>query len=88
MLAVVLVLCLGGAAITWLVAKDAGGRVVAATKTRVVAPPPSAGRPKVTDPQLQSAATQMKVSLSEGRARTRRAPPAPSTATRTSRTWS
>ncbi|MET7672208.1 hypothetical protein [Micromonospora luteifusca] len=63
-LAVVLVLCLGGVAITWFAVKDDVGDVVDATKTRVVAPATLAGRPKLTDPQLQSAAddlvTQMK----------------------------
>ncbi|GGO26271.1 hypothetical protein [Micromonospora parathelypteridis] len=63
-LAVVLVLCLGGVAITWFAVKDDVGDVVDATKTRVVAPETLAGRPKLTDPQLQAAAddlvTQMK----------------------------
>ncbi|MEU8392912.1 hypothetical protein [Micromonospora sp. NPDC048842] len=57
-LAVVLVLCLGGAAITWLVVKDDVGAVVDASKTRVVAPATLADRPKLTDPQLQAAAEQ------------------------------
>ncbi|WP_238425395.1 hypothetical protein [Micromonospora parastrephiae] len=55
-LAVVLVLCLGGAAITWFAVKDEVGDVVDATKTRVVAPATLAGRAKNTDPQLQAAA--------------------------------
>ncbi|WP_433130860.1 hypothetical protein ACQPWW_08690 [Micromonospora sp. CA-240977] len=58
-LAVVLVLCLGGAAITWFAVKDDVGDVVDATKTRVVAPATLAGRPKVTDPQLQTAADDL-----------------------------
>ncbi|MGI5522651.1 hypothetical protein ACQEUX_17235 [Micromonospora sp. CA-259024] len=58
-LAVVLVLCLGGAAITWFAVKDDVGDVVDATKTRVVAPATLAGRPKITDPQLQTAADQL-----------------------------
>ncbi|GAA2187756.1 hypothetical protein [Micromonospora lupini] len=58
-LAVVLVLCLGGAAITWFAVKDEVGDVVDATKTRVVAPATLAGRAKNTDPQLQKAADQM-----------------------------
>ncbi|WP_238433941.1 hypothetical protein [Micromonospora tarensis] len=58
-LAVVLVLCLGGVAITWLTVKDDVGDVVDATKTRVVAPATLAGRPKLTDPELQSAADDL-----------------------------
>ncbi|MFF5052629.1 hypothetical protein ACFY1S_05505 [Micromonospora sp. NPDC000663] len=58
-LAVVLVLCLGGAAITWFAVKDEVGDVVDATKTRVVAPATLAGRAKNTDPQLQAVADQM-----------------------------
>ncbi|MET8261291.1 hypothetical protein [Micromonospora sp. NPDC005205] len=57
-LAVVLVLCVGGAAITWLVVKDDVGAVVDASKTRVVAPTTLAGRPKLTNPELLRAAEQ------------------------------
>ncbi|MEV1071364.1 hypothetical protein [Micromonospora parva] len=57
-LAVVLVLCLGGAAIIWLVVKDDVGAVVDASKTRVVAPATLAGRPKLTNPELEAAAEQ------------------------------
>ncbi|MFI6067892.1 hypothetical protein ACIA47_21885 [Micromonospora sp. NPDC051227] len=57
-LAVVLVLCLGGAAITWLVVKDDVGAVVDASKTRVVAPATLADRPKLTNPELLTAAEQ------------------------------
>ncbi|MEW2427597.1 hypothetical protein AB0877_06220 [Micromonospora sp. NPDC047644] len=57
-LAVVLVLCVGGAAITWLVVKDDVGAVVDASKTRVVAPTTLAGRPKLTNPELLTAAEQ------------------------------
>ncbi|MEU8020192.1 hypothetical protein AB0B74_29940 [Micromonospora parva] len=57
-LAVVLVLCLGGAAIIWLIVKDDVGAVVDASKTRVVAPATLAGRPKLTNPELQAAADQ------------------------------
>ncbi|MFG1651356.1 hypothetical protein ACGFIE_15630 [Micromonospora sp. NPDC049275] len=62
-LAVVLVLCLGGAAIAWFALKDEVGDVVDATKTRVVAPATLAGRAKNTDPQLQSIADQMVTSM-------------------------
>ncbi len=58
-LAVVVVLCLGGGAVLLFTAKDKVGDVVDATKTRVVAPTTLAGRPKVTEPQLQSAAEEM-----------------------------
>ncbi|MGC4833832.1 hypothetical protein ACLQ3D_04965 [Micromonospora vinacea] len=57
-LAVVLVLCLGGVAITWFAVKDDVGAVVDASKTRVVAPATLAGRPKLTNPELQTAADQ------------------------------
>ncbi|MEV4119550.1 hypothetical protein [Micromonospora sp. NPDC049645] len=57
-LAVVLVLCLGGVAITWFVVKDDVSAVVDASRTRVVAPATLAGRPKLTDPELQNAADQ------------------------------
>ncbi|RAO55529.1 hypothetical protein [Micromonospora saelicesensis] len=57
-LAVVLVLCVGGVAITWLVVKDDVGAVVDASKTRVVAPTTLAGRPKLTNPELLTAADQ------------------------------
>ncbi|WP_327042997.1 hypothetical protein OG400_14640 [Micromonospora ureilytica] len=57
-LAVVLVLCVGGVAITWFAVKDDVGAVVDASKTRVVAPATLAGRPKLTNPELQTAADQ------------------------------
>ncbi|KAB1927450.1 hypothetical protein [Micromonospora noduli] len=57
-LAAVLVLCLGGVAITWFVVKDDVGAVVDASKTRVVAPATLAGRPKLTNPELLTAAEQ------------------------------
>lgn len=58
-LAVVLVLCVGGGVITWFAVRGPVGEVVDASKTRVVAPATLAGRPKVTDAQLQTAADQM-----------------------------
>ncbi|WP_319461014.1 hypothetical protein [Micromonospora sp. RTP1Z1] len=58
-LAVVVVLCLGGAAVLFFAAKGPVGDVVEATKTRMVAPATLAGRPKVTDPKLTSAAEDM-----------------------------
>ncbi|MGC1212975.1 MAG: hypothetical protein WA890_17130 [Micromonospora sp.] len=58
-LAVVVVLCLGGAAVLWFAAKDEVGDVVDATKTRVTTPATLGGRAKVTDPELTSAAEQM-----------------------------
>ncbi|MFG1711533.1 hypothetical protein [Micromonospora sp. NPDC049203] len=64
-LAVVLVLCVGGGVAAYFATKDTVDEVVTATKTRVVEPQTLGGRPKVTDPQLQSAATQMKASLSK-----------------------
>ncbi|MGW2622294.1 hypothetical protein [Micromonospora taraxaci] len=58
-LAVLLVVCLGGAAAIWFTVKDDVGDVVDATKTRLVAPATLAGRPKITEPELQAAADQM-----------------------------
>jgi hypothetical protein len=58
-LAVLLVCCLGGAAAVWFTVKDDVGDVVDATKTRLVAPATLAGRPKITEPELQAAADQM-----------------------------
>ncbi|MEO3774261.1 hypothetical protein [Micromonospora sp. B9E7] len=58
-LAVLLVVCLGGVAAVWFTVKDDVGDVVDATKTRLVAPATLAGRPKVTEPELQAAADQM-----------------------------
>ncbi|RZU74190.1 hypothetical protein EV384_2633 [Micromonospora kangleipakensis] len=62
-LAVVVVLCLGGGAVLVFAAKDKVGDVVDATKTRLVAPATLAGKPKVTDPQLTSAAEQMSAEM-------------------------
>ncbi|MFC0028164.1 hypothetical protein ACFFMM_01335 [Micromonospora chaiyaphumensis] len=64
-LAVVLVLCVGGGVALWLGVKDEVGDVVTATKTRLVEPPTLAGRPKITEPELQSAATQMKSEIAK-----------------------
>ncbi|GAB3335482.1 hypothetical protein RMN56_03255 [Micromonospora halotolerans] len=64
-LAVVLVLCVGGGVAIWFAAKDEVGEVVQATKTRLVEPPTLAGRAKVNDPALQTAATQMKSEIAK-----------------------
>ncbi|MEW2440419.1 hypothetical protein [Micromonospora marina] len=64
-LAVVLVLCVGGGVAAYFATKDTVDEVVTATKTRVVEPQTLGGRAKVTDPQLQSAAAQMKSELSK-----------------------
>jgi len=56
-LAAVLVLCLGGAAVTWFVLAgnaDDAGDVVEASRTEVVAPDTLAGRPRYTEPDLRS----------------------------------
>ncbi|BCL16424.1 hypothetical protein [Micromonospora sagamiensis] len=58
-LAVVLVLCVGGGIAIWATVGDDVGEVVEATKTRVVAPETLNGRPKVTEPGLVAASTQM-----------------------------
>lgn len=62
-LAVVVVLCLGGGAAVWFLAKDTVGEVVDASKTRLVEPETLGGRPKLTEPSLQSAVTQMKAEM-------------------------
>ncbi|MFG1676717.1 hypothetical protein [Micromonospora sp. NPDC049282] len=62
-LAVVLVLCVGGGIAIWAAAGDDVKDVVTATKTRVVEPATLGGRPKVTEPTLQNAAVQMKSEL-------------------------
>ncbi|SCL33004.1 Flagellar basal body-associated protein FliL [Micromonospora pallida] len=49
-LAVVLVLCVGGGIAVWATVKDDVGEVVEATGTRVVAPETLNGRPRITDP--------------------------------------
>ncbi|MET7836535.1 hypothetical protein ABZS44_27335 [Micromonospora sediminicola] len=64
-LAVVLVLCVGGGVAFWLAAGDDVKDVVTATKTRVVEPTTLGGRPKVSQPELQSAALQMKSEFSK-----------------------
>ncbi|SCL31489.1 hypothetical protein [Micromonospora inyonensis] len=58
-LAVVLVLCVGGGIAIWATVKDDVDEVVEATKTRVVAPETLNGRPKVTEPGLVAASEQM-----------------------------
>lgn len=62
-LAVVLVLCVGGGIAIWAAVGDDVGDVVEATNTRVVAPETLNGRPKVTEPALVSAAMQMSVDI-------------------------
>ncbi|MGK5739117.1 hypothetical protein [Micromonospora sp. URMC 103] len=57
--AAVLVLCLGGGAAIWFAVKDEVGAGVDAARTRVEAPATLAGRPKITDPALQSLTDQM-----------------------------
>ncbi|MFV2111306.1 hypothetical protein ACFHW0_03065 [Micromonospora sp. LOL_025] len=64
-LAVVLVLCLGGAAIFAFVVKDEVKETVDATRIRVVAPATLAGRPKATDPALQAGARQLEAELNK-----------------------
>ncbi|QOC92912.1 hypothetical protein [Micromonospora craniellae] len=58
-LAVLLVLCVGGGAVVWFVVRDTVGEAVDASRTRVVAPETLAGRPKVTDPELQQLSDSM-----------------------------
>ncbi|MFI7078187.1 hypothetical protein ACIBO1_12950 [Micromonospora sp. NPDC049903] len=58
-LAVLMVLCVGGGAVVWFVVRDTVGEAVDATRTRVVAPETLAGRPKVTEPELQQLSDSM-----------------------------
>jgi len=62
-LAVVLLLCVGGGAALYFAFKDDVSGVVAAANTRVVAPDTLGGKPKITDPALQSVVDEMKTQL-------------------------
>ncbi|MGK5676944.1 hypothetical protein ACSNOB_29425, partial [Micromonospora sp. URMC 106] len=62
-LAVVLVLCLGGAAVAFFAVKDEVKETVDATRIRVVEPATLAGRPRATDPALQAGAQQLETEL-------------------------
>ncbi|MFY1634526.1 hypothetical protein ACN27F_14820 [Solwaraspora sp. WMMB335] len=65
-LAAVLVLCLGGVAITFFAVRDEVGEVIEATQTRLVTPDTLAGQPISTDPDLQTAATEMVTEMESG----------------------
>jgi hypothetical protein len=58
-LAVLVVLCGGGAGVAYVVLKDDVKDVVTASQTRLVAPDKVAGRAKITDADLQKVATEM-----------------------------
>ncbi|WP_205809067.1 hypothetical protein [Micromonospora sp. HNM0581] len=58
-LAVLLVLCGGGGTAIWFAVKEDVSEAIDATRTRMVAPDTLAGRPKLTDPELQQAADGM-----------------------------
>ncbi|MEH0842038.1 hypothetical protein V6U81_06555 [Micromonospora sp. CPCC 205711] len=58
-LAVLLVLCVGGAAIAAFAFKDEVKEAVDATNTKVVAPTTLAGRKQITDPELKALSDQM-----------------------------
>ncbi|MDG4768317.1 hypothetical protein O7632_30125 [Solwaraspora sp. WMMD406] len=62
-LAAVLVLCLGGAAITYFAVRDTVGEVIEATQTRLVTPDTLAGRDLNTDPEFQGLAEEMATGL-------------------------
>ncbi|MEW2380626.1 hypothetical protein AB0873_00815 [Micromonospora sp. NPDC047707] len=64
-LAAVLVLCLGGAAVAFFAVKDEVKETVDATKIRVVEPDTLAGRPKVTDANLQDISRQLEAELNK-----------------------
>ncbi|SCG71490.1 flagellar basal body-associated FliL family protein [Micromonospora coxensis] len=64
-LAVVLVLCLGGAAIAFFAVKDEVKEGVEAINTRVVAPDTLAGRAKSTDPALTEGAKELEAQLNK-----------------------
>ncbi|MGN9776614.1 hypothetical protein ACTMS0_12725 [Micromonospora sp. H33] len=63
--AAVLVLCLGGAAVAFFAVKDEVKDTVDATKIRVVEPETLAGRPKVTDANLQGISQQLETELNK-----------------------
>ncbi|GGM34927.1 hypothetical protein GCM10011608_19360 [Micromonospora sonchi] len=58
-LAVLLLLCVGGATAIWFAVKDTVNETIDATRTRVVAPDTLAGRSKTTDPDLQRASDKL-----------------------------
>ncbi|MFU8850666.1 hypothetical protein ACNAW0_06740 [Micromonospora sp. SL1-18] len=64
-LAVVVVLCVGGGTAIYFATKDTVKEVVGATKTRLVEPETLGGRPKVDEPELKSAADEMKTVLKD-----------------------
>jgi hypothetical protein len=59
-LAVLVVLCAGGGVAAYFLLRD---EVAVATQTRVVAPETLAGRPKISQPELQAATAQMEAEL-------------------------
>ncbi|WP_326549717.1 hypothetical protein [Micromonospora sp. NBC_01813] len=62
-LAVVLLLCIGGSAITYFAVRDTVGEVIEATQTRLVTPDTIAGRDLNADPEFQSLAEEMGAGL-------------------------
>jgi hypothetical protein len=62
-LGVLVLLCVGGGVATYFLVKDEVKEVVEAVNTRVEAPETLAGRPKVTEPELQAAAAEMSEEL-------------------------
>ncbi|MFE0590206.1 hypothetical protein [Micromonospora echinospora] len=64
-LAVVLVLGVGGGIAIWAMVKDDVGEVVEATGTRVVAPETLNGRPRITDPDAVVMVEEIKADLTK-----------------------
>jgi hypothetical protein len=64
-LAAVIVLCGGGIAVAYVALKDDAEGIIEASRTRLVAPETLSGRPKVTDPELVSAANTMVASMQD-----------------------
>ena len=62
-LAIVVVLCVAGSAVAYFALKDDVGGVLDAADTTVSAPATLAGKPKISDPDLQSAADSMVTEL-------------------------
>ncbi|MFV2019584.1 hypothetical protein [Micromonospora sp. LOL_023] len=62
-LAAVLLLCIGGSAITYFAVKDTVGEVLEATQTRLVTPDTIAGRDLNADAEFQSLAEEMGAGL-------------------------
>lgn len=64
-LAVVLVICGGAGGVAYFALRDTVDDVVQATRTRLVTPEKLSGRPKITDPELQSIADEITTGMKQ-----------------------